>query len=181
METSTTELFQAKMNIAQELWWKQAVSDYSVFELLRSQGVHPCHSLHYLQMSTEKISKASFWSRNSAPALSHVGFVSFLRRLSSTPRKKRSHIASLFDFPRFSSLEAWIPKACVLGRQIESISPAVRPDGPNAEYPWPHANPTSCPADYSFPIWEELTLSNGRRMTRFIDRAIRGFPQFADL
>ncbi len=169
------------MNVAQELWWKQSVSDYAVFETMRSNGVHPCHALHYLQMATEKIAKASFWSRNTAPALSHVGFVSFLRRLNSIRREKRSHIAALFGFPSFASFEAWLPTATSIGREIEKVSPAVMPDGPNSEYPWPHENPTQYPAGYWFPIWDELQLSQGRRMMRFIDRAINGFPQYADL
>ena len=45
------------MNEYQEIWWQQAKSDHSVFVLLRGQGVPPCHSLHYLQMVTEKIAK----------------------------------------------------------------------------------------------------------------------------
>jgi hypothetical protein len=166
---------------AQEMWWRQAASDYAVFELLRSQGVAACHPLHFLQMSTEKIAKAAFWSRNTAPAMSHVGFVSFLKKLGSTPSKKRSQLASLFEFPNFNSFQAWLPTACQLGRQIETIAPAVMPDGPNAEYPWPHAAPTVYPANYSFPIWDDLKRSQGRRMTRFIERAMREFPQIADL
>gem|GEM_PF-5732303 len=35
------------MNKAQEMWWRQAASDYAVFVLLRSQGVASCHPLHY--------------------------------------------------------------------------------------------------------------------------------------
>ena len=113
------------MNKSQEMWWRQAASDYAVFELLRSQGVAACHPLHFLQMSTEKIAKAAFWSRNTAPAMSHVGFVSFLKKLGSTPSKKRSQLASLFEFPNFNSFQAWLPTACQLGRQIETIAPAV--------------------------------------------------------
>src|SRR6056297_2502413 len=51
------------MNEAQRLWWVQAKSDFEIFELLRGEGVAACHSLHFLQMSTQKIAKASFWGR----------------------------------------------------------------------------------------------------------------------
>jgi hypothetical protein len=46
------------MTDAQRLWWAQAKSDHGVFVLLRKQGVHDCHLLHYLQMATEKLAKA---------------------------------------------------------------------------------------------------------------------------
>ena len=46
------------MNDAQELWWRQARSDHALFVRLRRIGAEECHLLHYLQMATEKLSKA---------------------------------------------------------------------------------------------------------------------------
>ena len=53
------------MNTFQGLWWQQAKSDHQVFQRLRSEGVAQCHSLHYLQMVTEKLAKAYFWRSGS--------------------------------------------------------------------------------------------------------------------
>ncbi|MCA9157918.1 MAG: hypothetical protein KDA72_06300 [Planctomycetales bacterium] len=48
------------MNSYQLVWWQQAQSDHQTFLLARRQGIAQCHSLHYLQMVTEKIAKAYF-------------------------------------------------------------------------------------------------------------------------
>src|SRR5208283_5496445 len=69
------------MNPEQELWWRQAESDHSVFVHLRRAGIPECHLLHYLQMATEKLSKAYLWRSGHAPPRTHVGFVRFLRAL----------------------------------------------------------------------------------------------------
>ena len=49
------------MNNYQRCWWEQARSDYVALIAIRRQGAAPCHHLHYLQMVTEKLSKAYFW------------------------------------------------------------------------------------------------------------------------
>jgi hypothetical protein len=69
------------MNRYQELWWRQSESDHAVFKLLRGQGPAVCHTLHYLQMTTEKLAKAYFWRTGSPPQKSHIGFVKFLQFL----------------------------------------------------------------------------------------------------
>ena len=52
---------------AQRLWWEQSKSDLRVFKQLRALGAHPCHLLHYLQMATEKLSKAYFCALETRP------------------------------------------------------------------------------------------------------------------
>lgn len=168
------------MKQAQSLWWQQAKSDYEVFELLRGEGVVACHCLHYLQMSTEKLAKASFWANNRAPAMSHVGFCQFLRKFGNTPRSKRQRIAMLFEFGKFSGFQSWLKSVIPLARRIEEVSPQVAANGPNCEYPWPHNDPTECPADYHFDVWEDLKKSQGRQLMNFIKKAIDRFPDIAD-
>ncbi|QDV13955.1 hypothetical protein CA51_38470 [Rosistilla oblonga] len=167
------------MNEAQSLWWQQAKSDHEVFELLRGEGVPACHSLHYLQMATEKLAKASFWANNDPPAMRHVGFAQFLRRFGNTPRRHRNRIALLFGFGQFSGFQTWIRSAIPLARQIDQVSPAVIRDGPNSEYPWPHDAPIACPAQYHFAVWDELKKSQGRKLMRFTSTAIKRFPDYA--
>ena len=62
------------MNEAQRLWWEQSKSDLRIFKQLRKLGAHPCHLLHYLQMATEKISKAYLWRSGKVPPKAHTGF-----------------------------------------------------------------------------------------------------------
>lgn len=169
------------MNSAQSLWWQQAKSDYEIFELLRGEGVPACHSLHYLQMATEKLAKASFWSNNDPPAMRHVGFAQFLRRFGNTPRDQRDRIASLFEFGQFHGFQLWIRSIIPLARQVEQVSPAVIQDGPNSEYPWPHDAPIECPVLYHFHVWDELKKSQGRKLMRFVSNAIKHFPEFASI
>ena len=68
------------MNTEQELWWRQAQSDFAIFVKLRKIGAHECHLLHYLQMATEKFSKANSW-KGGRPRESHVAFKNFLKNL----------------------------------------------------------------------------------------------------
>src|SRR5258708_6753972 len=69
-----------QMNQAQRLWWQQAQSDLQLLNQF-SGSVHQCHRLHYLQMATEKLSKAYLWRSGKSPPRSHVGFVRFLKAL----------------------------------------------------------------------------------------------------
>jgi hypothetical protein len=73
------------MNSFQRIWWEQVKSDYQIFALIRSRGIAQCHSLHYLQMVTEKIAKAYFWRSGAPPQKGHAAFVDFLRSLGATP------------------------------------------------------------------------------------------------
>jgi hypothetical protein len=93
------------MNSYQKLWWQQAKSDHAAFVLLRGQGIAQCHSLHFLQMVTEKIAKAYFWRSGSPPPRSHSGFVQFLRFLGHVRQSERERLANLFSFGRFTDFQ----------------------------------------------------------------------------
>lgn len=169
------------MNRSQELWWRQAESDYSIFLLLRGEGVAMSHSLHYLQMATEKLAKAYFWRSGAAPVQSHAAFVAFLRMLIVQVRQKdRRRIAGLFSFTRFQDFRNTIRSILPLAYQLERLSPDLASDGPNPEYPWPHEQPTIAPFDHDFPIWSELMFGQGHELMRIIHAAIQHFPEFAD-
>jgi hypothetical protein len=170
------------MNDAQKLWWEQAKSDHAVFVLLRRAGVHECHVLHYLQMTAEKISKAYLWRSGTAPPMSHVGLMPFLQALLSRGlgRKERQRIARVFDYMRPQDMAAWVKQVSPLAHQLQNLTPDLAQVGPNTEYPWPHDNPTHCPALHSFDLWSRLRDSEpGRRLVKFINRAIERFEQYA--
>ena len=168
------------MNDYQELWWQQAKSDHDVFVLLRSQGIAECHSLHYLQMVTEKLAKAYFWRSSSAAPRSHAGFVQFLRFLGHIRPNDRDRIADLFSFNRFSDFQNWIRAVLPIAYDLERLAPALANDGPNPEYPWPHAEPQTAPVNHTFAVWTSLKSGQGRDLMRVIRIAITRFPDYAD-
>ncbi|HTU25627.1 MAG TPA: hypothetical protein VMF30_09535 [Pirellulales bacterium] len=166
------------MNEFQRLWWQQARSDHEVFLLLRREGISACHLLHYLQMATEKLAKAYFW-RTNAPPKSHAGFVKFLRSLGGTPTAHRSSMAKRFAFNRFEDFQRWIFAVLPIAYDLERITPALASDGPNSEYPWPHAKPANAPVSYEFDVWNSLAKHQGRELMRFVHRAVERFSEFA--
>lgn len=170
------------MNEAQRLWWEQAKSDFAAFVCLRRAGVHECHVLHYLQMTAEKISKAYLWRSGAAPPRSHVGLMPFLRALLSRghSRAERQRIAEMFEYARPADMAAWVRQVAPLAHRLQSLSPDLAGDGPNPEYPWPHATPESCPALHSFELWATIRDTEpGRRLMKFLKRAIELFERYA--
>lgn len=170
------------MNDYQRLWWDQAKSDHGAFLLFRRHGASQCHSLHYLQMATEKIAKAYLWRSGSPPPKQHAGFVHFLRLLGQIREKgDRQRIATLFTFTRFSDFRNWINRAGLpIAYDIERLSPTYADDGPNPEYPWPHREPRFAPVHHEFEVWSRMQTSHGRNLMRIIRVAIERFPKYAD-
>src|SRR5215208_5917868 len=116
------------MTDEQRLWWTQAKSDHGVFVMLRKQGVHECHLLHYLQMATEKLAKAYLWRSGVAPPPSHVGFPRFLRALMTRSSADLRRIARVFDFARPRDLEAWVRQVHPLAHELQNLAPAAAND-----------------------------------------------------
>jgi hypothetical protein len=168
------------MNAFQALWWEQTRSDHSVLVLLRRSGVEPCHQLHYLQKVTEKLGKAYFWRSGNPPRTSHASFVRFLQALDNRPDPDRTHIADLFGFRRARDFENWIPTISPLAYDLERLAPSLAGrNGPNAEYPWPQAEPAHAPHSYRFAAWTALTeTGRGRQLLKFIDIAVVHFPKY---
>ena len=144
----------------------QARSDWQIFRTLQQQPVEECHSLHYLQMATEKLGKAFLIAGGNAPALvqtSHKAFVRFLqvvaynsdlqKQLRMTRPQLRTHIRSLLP----------------IADEIEKLAPALAHGGPNAEYPW--ATPTGtvqAPATYRFTLSNQLRTPKGIKLLTLI-------------
>lgn len=169
------------MNRYQELWWAQARSDHEAFTLLRTQGVAPCHLLHYLQMTCEKLGKAYLWRSGAPPPTSHAGFVQFVRLMGGVRASERARIAEIFEFKRFEDFQKWIRLALPDAYELlERLAPAFAQDGPNPEYPWPRAEPAHAPARHDFKLWRDIRDSaRGRRMLRVIEIAVARFPEYA--
>lgn len=153
------------MRREQRLFLVQAKSAYAVFTVLTAdQTLHHCHALHYLQMATELLAKANAW-RGGPVGRSHKAFVTFLRGLSSNTKAQQR-------LGYGGQNENWahtIRKIIPIAEHLQKMAPALAEDGPNPEYPWPPDAPTTAPAEYTFPIWEELTgTSYGRKLVTLI-------------
>lgn len=168
------------MNAFQRHWWEQTRSDHSIWLLLRRQGAPPCHQLHYLQMVTEKLGKAYYWRSMRAPRISHASFVHFLKALDDRDNVDLTRIAAILGFGRGQDFENWIRTIAPLAYAIKRLPPDLAQDGPNTEYPWPHAAPAYAPISYDFPIWKQLTeTGRGKQLLKVIDVAVSRFPEIA--
>lgn len=168
------------MNDAQRLWWLQAQADWALFDHLRLNWAVECQLLHYLQMATEKLSKAYFWRSGKTPPKSHIGFVRFLKALLDRPRVELTRIATVLGFRRPEDLERWVVNTQNLAYALQNMAPAEARDGPNPEYPWPHENPAQSPVDFTFPLWDQLrNTGQGRNLMVRIALAIESFDEFA--
>src|SRR5436190_10987546 len=117
------------MNQAQRLWVQQARSDLAVFRELRRTGVHECHLLHYLQMATEKLSKAYLWRSGKAPPRSHTGLIRFLKALLDRRPAELAWIAKALGFGRPEDLEKWVTSVQWLAYALQNIAPAEAGNG----------------------------------------------------
>jgi hypothetical protein len=168
------------MNDAQKLWWRQAQSDYAIFLQLRGAGSHECHLLHYLQMATEKLSKAYLWSSGHPPAKRHTGFIRFLKALLDRQTADLDRVARVLGFRRRKDLDSWVTSVQMLAYSLQNIATAEAGDGPNPEYPWPHAAPAHCPIGHTFPLWNQLCNSGqGRKLIKLVEQAVSRFEEYA--
>jgi hypothetical protein len=167
------------MNQYQELWWEQSQSDHSILVLLRRNGSHACHQLHYLQMVTEKIAKAYFWKTGGPPPKNHAGFVQFMRSLGSVQRPRQARVATALGFTTFPALESYIRNVLPMIYALERLAPALAINGPNPEYPWPHSAPTDNAVRHDFALWRELTgTAMGRQLVKVVGLAVDRFPTY---
>ena len=169
------------MTEPQRLWWRQAAADLAAFEEFRRRNGPQCHALHHLQVATEKLTKAYLWRTGFPPPRSHAGLLTLIRLLGQLRRADRDRVAELSGFGRYADFQAWVASAAPLARAVERLAPDLAGDGPNPEYPWPHAAPAETPADYDFPVWAELRTPRGRNLLRFVRRAVERFPRYADV
>ena len=168
------------MNFHQNLWWEQARSDHEILIILRRADAAPCHQLHYLQMVTEKLSKAYFWRAGIPPPRTHTGLVQLIRAWGGVPRDERRRVAHALGFKKFEALKGWIRGVGPLAYKLERLAPSLSQDGPNPEYPWPHHAPSHVPASFQFPVWSEITATAiGRQLINVLRDAIDNFPAYA--
>jgi hypothetical protein len=155
------------MNEQQDLFLFQGRSAFEVFKLLqKDKSHHHCHALHYLQMASELLGKASAWKKGPIRK-SHKGLLRFLRGLSSNSKAQKR----LGYDGKNDSWGRAVKKSCELAELVQNLAPKLAGDGPNPEYPWPHDLPTEAPAKHDFSIWKELTeTAHGRAFIALLSK-----------
>lgn len=180
------------MNARQAAFYRQAVSDWLVFRHLhpsmprwlenlqrvwcavvdvRIARFPVCHELHYLQMCTEKLSKAYY------PVDLYAGHKAFRRLLTDLPQNQKA-LAPL-GFKMLGDLTRWAGSVKPIVDAIEDLAPAIADAKglPNPEYPWPKANPAIAPADHSFTaeifnLLDAQALSGEPRFLRVLENMV---------
>ena len=158
-----------------DAYYAQACSDWVLFRmLLQRSDVPRCHSLHYLQMATEKLSKAH---RFRDPAVneatlttSHLGFSRYLNAFLRSDLLRDQYSG------RTAQLERLQRDCNRLARAVERLAPAVDRSGHpgNAEYPWADGDAVLVPTTWSFP---EITLEapSGVHFLKVIEMAFKEY------
>src|SRR5205823_2565178 len=117
--------------------------------------------------------KAYLWRSGHAPPRTHTGFVRLLRALRDRNDADLQRIAGVFAFGRAEDFVSWVRNVLPLAYQLQNIAPAEAGDGPNPEYPWPHANPVNTPITHDFDLWKQLSeTGRGGHLLDFIARAV---------
>jgi hypothetical protein len=152
---------------------RQAQSDYEVYKLLlKAPNVPRCHSLHYLQMATEKLAKYFLAQPNKPPKASHAQFVSFIQCAQNfTALRRALYYESLDAFIEY--LDTMAPAA----QRIASLAPSSDMRCVNAEYPWERQTVQSshiiAPCDYKFEEFDTKKDRDFLNLTIFIDSCFR--------
>jgi hypothetical protein len=151
-----------------EAYLEQARSDWLMWQSIRKQDLPPCHALHYLQMTCEKLGKA-FLIRGGTitpeqARNSHVAFKRFLQVASRNPTLQR-----LLEMTSFQ-LRAHIKVLLPIAEAIERITPALSQGGPNTEYPWQSPDRrVLVPVRYAFPVFRDLIEPSGLNLLKLIN------------
>jgi len=152
---------------------EQARSDWRAYLAIQGLSLDDCHSLHYLQMTTEKLAKAMFLARDvniRKTRTSHKAFLRFLQLAARHPA-----LPHKFNMPAKQFLE-FVKSLWPLATAIEQLAPALAPDGPNAEYPWEEpSGAIQAPASYPFPAAMKLKQPTGRKLLRLIKALLDQF------
>lgn len=145
-----------------EAYFEQARSDHEIFMKLNDPSVEDCHRLHYLQMTTEKLSKAlmsNFSNQNTAPIKTHKSVVKMLKVI-----KQRPEISRQLRYRNHASFSSYINGLLPFAEQVERLAPALAMDQENPEYPWQylHSSDVIAPSKHSFKVFDPKSSKVGQ-------------------
>ena len=140
---------------------RQADSDFEMFKKLRESKYPKCHWLHYFQMATEKLAKATQCKANSKrPPKIHTGFHRYMKNAKTHPRYRKALKLVQMDY-KFRLLDLY-----GLVKAIEKLAPALAEGyDPNPEYPFESGKDVIAPVDYDFP---EITVNEADKFKSLI-------------
>lgn len=155
---------------------RQARSDWAAYQNTVELGWPSCHQLLYLQMTTEKLSKALLVAGDTKLEHltgSHAAFVNFIRIVCNNRRLK-----NLLGMKRPQQM-AHFNRLIPLAYEIELLAPALAQSGPNPEYPWKNASGNIlAPIDYSFPLLKRLQKTRqGIQLLKLIEVFLKRFEE----
>lgn len=161
----------------QTAFLKQARSDWDAYQRTRQPAWPPCHRLLFLQMATEKLSKALLIAGHSkleTMVQSHAAFVNFMRVVGDN-RKLQEALGM-----KKAQLRARFKQLLPLAYEIELLAPALARGGPNPEYPWKDASDSVfAPIDYAFPLIKQLQKTpQGTQLLKYIEIFLLRFEEF---
>lgn len=154
----------------------QARSDWEMYLFLKENQKPSCHELHYLQMTTEKLSKAATVT-NDGFKKSHKVFVKFLRSITYN-----SFVyTALAD--NSQQWRAILREIMPVAESIEQLAPDISTQGSNSEYPWEQVEDGQSaiyyPANFVFPIHGQLQeTSSGRKLLKIIGELLNNFEKY---
>ncbi len=160
---------------------RQAESDFNMLKLITSETVEgryaPCHMLHYLQMTFEKLAKGYRTPpEGPEPRHTHKGAVKLVQLLMRlNPAHGGLHLGGI---QRKANLRALLPTF----EMIERLAPSEANGGYNPEYPW---QPTSssdvvAPIDHDFDV-PELRADKISRVMKFLQTMFRFLQSSGEL
>ena len=144
---------------------EQAKSDYETLQkLLADDAVPLCQCLHYLQMTTEKLSKGLLTQAGgSRYPKTRDALVRFMRLAKGRPEIRR---ACGFSQKPSSMFAAYVDGLLPLAQAVEGLSPEGG-DHPNPEYPWEQGGLIASPLSHPFADFDLKQQS--RKMVQFLE------------
>lgn len=155
----------------QDAYLTQAWSDFQVFREMNKSRYPICHSLHYLQMATEKLAKGFLCKRSGGPPKkTHYSLVSFL----NVSRSQADWRRDLGYGRNPKAYGYYIDSMLPIARQIETLAPTGgNLDGINPEYPWRNdAGTVECPCKHDFAHINMSDLANFRSLIHRLFRIV---------
>lgn len=155
---------------------KQAMADWEAYQRTR-QAVWPnSYRLLFLQMATEKLSKAVLIASHSSLETitqSHAAFVMFMRIAGNN--RKLQNVLRLKKSQQRAQFKTLLP----LAHEIERLAPALAQSGPNPEYPWQDKSGSIlAPVDYPFPLMQRLHQTpQGIQLLKHIEIFLKKFEE----
>ena len=129
-------------------YFQQAKSDYEMLlKLLSEEDIPPCQSLHYLQMTTEKLAKGLLTRPGGSHyPKTHDAFARFVKKYA----RLNPDLQRACGCVNVSQYTAYLDGLRDLAQKIEDLSPDGG-DHPNPEYPWEQNGSIVVPASCAFP------------------------------